>query len=86
GQIDSLNSLIKIALLGGDKSADQRLSAFGAVTVSMKVSYALKPDTVVDVKYERYRQTSGLRIGGSGSPGLDPFNATFMQVGLTHRF
>jgi Protein of unknown function (DUF3570) len=86
GQIDSLNSLLKIALAAGDKSADQRLSAFGAVTLSMKVSYALKPDTVVDVKYERYRQTSGLRIGGSGSPGLDPFNANFMQVGLTHRF
>jgi hypothetical protein len=38
------------------------------------------------VKYERYRQTAGLRIGGSGSPGLEPFNANFMQVGLTHRF
>lgn len=86
GKIDLNASLLKLILATGDKSADQRLSAFGAVTLSMKVSYALKPDTVVDVKYERYRQTSGLRIGGSGSPGLDPFNANFMQVGLTHRF
>jgi len=86
GQIDQFQSLLKILTATGYKSADQRLSAFGAVTLSMKVSYALKPDTVVDVKYERYRQTSGLRVGGSGSPGLDPFNANFMQVGLTHRF
>lgn len=86
GSYSFLGNLLKLAAITGDKAVDQRLSAFGAITLSMKVSYALKPDTVVDVKYERYRQTSGLRIGGSGSPGLDPFNANFMQVGLTHRF
>ena len=71
---------------GKDQSTDQRLSAFGAVTLSMKVGYALRPDTVVDFKYETYRQAAGLRVGGEGSPGLDTFNARFMQVGLTHRF
>jgi len=86
GSYSFLGNLLGIGVKAGDKSADARLSAFGAVTLSMKVSYALKPDTVVDVKYERYRQTAGLRIGGSGSPGLEPFNANFMQVGLTHRF
>lgn len=74
------------SLLGKDQSTDQRLSAFGAVTLSMKVSYALRPDTVVDVKYETYRQAAGLRLGGGGSPGLDTFNARFVQVGLTQRF
>ncbi|MEY4883899.1 MAG: hypothetical protein RIS34_1753 [Pseudomonadota bacterium] len=89
GQYDpTASALAVISALGanGVASGDQRLSAFGAVTLSMKVSYALKPDTVVDLKYERYRQTSGLRLGGAGSVGIDPFNATFMQVGLTHRF
>lgn len=68
------------------KSADQRLSAFGAVTLSIKASYAITPNTVVDIKFENYRQTSGLHLGGNGSPGFDTFNANFTQVGLTHRF
>lgn len=75
-----------ISLLGRDQSTDQRLAAFGAVTLSMKVSYAFTPDTVADVKFETYRQTAALHLGGTGSPGLDAFNARFLQVGLTHRF
>ena len=71
---------------GIDQSTDQRLAAFGAVTLSMKVSYAFTPNTVVDVKFETYRQTADLHLGGAGSTGLDAFNANFMQVGLTHRF
>ncbi len=86
GTYPFLSNLLKMAAITGDKSVDQRLSAFGAATLSMKVSYALRPETVVDVKYERYRQTSGMRLGGAGSPGLAPFDATFFQVGLTHRF
>lgn len=74
------------SLLGSNQSTDQRLAAFGAVTLSMKVSYAVTPDTVVDVKFETYRQTAALHLGGAGSPGLDAFHANFMQVGLTHRF
>ena len=68
------------------KSFDQRLSAFGAVTLSLKVSYAITPHTSVDVKVEDYQQKAALHLGGAGSPGLDAFNARFMQVGLTHRF
>lgn len=86
GQYDQFGTLIRAAGLQGDKSADQRLAAFGAVTLSMKVSYAFRPDTVADVKFETYRQTAGLHLGAAGSPGLDPFNAQFVQVGLTHRF
>jgi hypothetical protein len=68
------------------KSFDQRLSAFGAVTLSLKVAYAITPHTSVDVKVEDYQQKAALHLGGAGSPGLDAFNARFMQVGLTHRF
>ena len=86
GQYDEFGTIMRAASLQGNKSADQRLAAYGAVTMSMKVAYALTPDTVVDVKLENYRQTAALRLGGAGSPGLDPFNARFVQLGLTHRF
>ena len=74
------------SLLGGVQSTDQRLAAFGAVTLSMKVSYRLRPDTVLDFKVESCRQAAGLQLGGAGSPGLDPLRARFMQFGLTQRF
>ena len=74
------------ALYGGNQSTDQRLAAFGAITLSIKAAYALTPDTSVDIKFENYRQTAGLHLGGSGSANLDPFSANFIQVGLTHRF
>ncbi len=86
GQYDSFATLLRAASLSGNKSADQRLAAFGAVTLSMKASYAFTPNLVADVKYERYRQSAALHLGSAGSPGLDAFKANFMQVGLSYRF
>ena len=86
GRYNELATIMRAAAQSGSKSADQRLSAFGAVTASLKVGYAYDADTSVDLKLESYRQTAGLRLGGAGSPGLAPFNARFVQVGLTHRF
>ncbi len=86
GQYDTLATITRAATTAGAKSLDQRLSAFGAVTLSLKVSYAATPSTTLSLKVERYRQTAGMRLGGAGSPGLDPFNANFVQVGLGHRF
>ena len=85
GQYDEVGTIRRAASIVGSKSADQRLAAYGAVTLSLKVAYAITPDTVVDAKLETYRQTAALRLG-SGSPGLDPFYARFIQLGLTHRF
>ena len=67
-------------------SPDQRLSAFGAVTVGLKVALRLTPDWSTDLKAERYEQRSHWRLGGNGSPGIDPFNATFVQFGVNKRF
>jgi Protein of unknown function (DUF3570) len=67
-------------------SADQRLSAYGAITASIKVDYAITDQTSVDLKYERYQQKSKYRLGGNGSPYIDPFNAQFVQVGLSTKF
>jgi hypothetical protein len=67
-------------------SADQRLSAFGAITVSLKVDYAVTDKTNLDLKLERYQQQSNFRLGGKGSPYIDPFSAEFVQVGFSTKF
>lgn len=67
-------------------SADQRLSAFGAVTLGLKLGMQFGPDWSADLKAERYEQRSNWRVGGAGSPGLDPFSASFFQVGISKKF
>ncbi len=67
-------------------SADQRLAAFGAFTLGVKVAYAWDPTTQVDLKVENYVQRANLRWGGSGSPGLEPFSAVSIQMGVAHKF
>lgn len=66
-------------------SADQRLSAFGAITVGLKAALKVTENWTVDAKVEHYEQRAGWRIG-HGSPGLDPFRATFFQIGISTRF
>ena len=67
-------------------SEDQRLSAFGALTLGLKVIKQLGADWSVDFKVERYEQRGAWRVAGSGSPGLAPFRARSYQFGLTHSF
>jgi hypothetical protein len=65
-------------------SADQRLSAFGAITAGLRVDRRFGPWSV-DFRYDYYQQRGNWRIGG-GSPGLDPFTAHIVQVGVAKRF
>jgi hypothetical protein len=67
-------------------SADQRLSAFGAYTVGLRVDKAFNRDWAADVKFEQYQQRGGWAWAGGGDRGLAPFNATWLQLGLTKRF
>jgi hypothetical protein len=67
-------------------SADQRLSAFGAWTVSLKLEAQIDKDWKADFKVENYEQRSNWRLGGSGSPGIAPFYARFYQLGATKQF
>jgi len=67
-------------------SQDQRLSSFGAVTLGFKVSRQLGSGWTADVKLEHYAQRSSWYAGGDGSPGLAPFNARSVQVGLSKSF
>ncbi len=67
-------------------SQDQRVSAFGARTVGLKVAKKLGEDWTVDLKVERYAQRGAWRLFGAGSPNLAPFHARSVQVGLAHEF
>ncbi len=71
---------------GSLHSLDQRLSAFGARTYGVKVSKTFDSVWTIDVKYEEYVQRSDWRFMGSGSPGIDPFNAKILQLGISKRF
>jgi Protein of unknown function (DUF3570) len=70
----------------GLASADQRLAAFGAVTLGIKLAVTWGDGWSADLKLDRYEQRSDWRVGGPGSPGLEPFSARFVQVGLARRF
>ena len=67
-------------------SEDQRVSAFGGLTMGMKLTKQLNLDTKVDVKLEQYGQKGAWTMLGSGSKGLAPFYARSLQVGITHSF
>ena len=66
-------------------TADQRLSAFGAITLGIKGELRWA-DWTFDLKLEKYEQRSNWRVGGKGSPGIDPFHATMVQVGMAYAF
>mgnify|MGYP001419262645 CR=1 FL=1 len=67
-------------------SEDQRLSAFGAVTLGIKVAKQLTPDWQVDLKLERYEQRAGWSLSGEGDRGLEPFSARSIQFGISRLF
>lgn len=67
-------------------SEDQRMSAFGGLTLGMKLTKQLNLDTKVDVKFEQYGQKGVWILSGTGSKGLAPFYARNLQVGITRSF
>lgn len=69
-----------------DASADQRLSAFGAVTAGLRVDVKIAPLWTADLSYERYEQRGDWRLGGHGSPGLAAFSAQWFQLGVARNF
>lgn len=67
-------------------SADQRLAAFGALSLSLKVAWRVTPLWTVDAKAELYRQRSAWALAAAGSPAINPFESTTVQVGLARSF
>ncbi len=70
----------------GFYSADQRLSAFGAIAPSLKIAKSFGGGWTVDARMEYYEQRADWRIGGEGSPGLQDFKAQLYQVGVSKKF
>ncbi|NTU58869.1 MAG: DUF3570 domain-containing protein [Chlorobiaceae bacterium] len=70
----------------GYYTLDQRLSAFGAVTLGLKVSKKFADEWLVDVRYDHCMQRDHWAISGKGDSGLAPFNMDFIQVGLSKEF
>ena len=67
-------------------SEDQRLSAFGALTLGVKVSKELGRQWLADVKYEHYEQRYNWCINGNGDPGVATFNIRSIQLGVSRKF
>ena len=67
-------------------SYDHRLAAFGAITLGLKIEVAAEGGWIFDLKTEFYEQRAKWRIGGPGSPGLDPLRARIVQVGASRSF
>ena len=72
--------------LSGFYSLDQRLSAYGAISVGAKYDWAIDSNWSMDAKLDIYRQQSGFRLIGQGSPGLSPLSAFIWQVGIKRTF
>jgi hypothetical protein len=73
-------------VLGQPYSADTRLSAFGALTSGVSIVKRLPDGWSFDVKLDFYHQRSDWRLGGDGSPGLEPFSARWIQTGVSKTF
>ncbi|MEI6638387.1 MAG: DUF3570 domain-containing protein [Chlorobium sp.] len=71
---------------GKYSSLDQRLSAFGALTLGIKVEKRIAKEWLVDAKYESYEQRAAWSMTGGGDKGLSPFSATFVQFGISRQF
>lgn len=67
-------------------SEDYRLSAFGALTLGLKVEKQIARDWRIDFQIAQYEQRGNWALFGEGSPGLAPLYARIVQVGLAKQF
>ena len=70
----------------GFYTADQRLSAFGGITVGLKLAKAFTGGWSIDGMAQYYEQRGDWRVGGDGSPDLQAFKAQLYQVGVNRKF
>ena len=75
---------------GRPYSADQRLSAFGAITTGLKIARYFGDGWRADFKVEHYEQKNDWRHivseGNNGNRDLKPLKAMFYQVGVSKDF
>ena len=73
-------------VFGRNYTADTRLSAFGAFTPSLAIEKTLPAGWSANLKAAFYRQRASWRLGGGGSPGLEPFSARWIEAGIAKSF
>ena len=71
---------------GEPYTADTRLSAFGALTPSIRVDKQFDHGWSADVSFSYYQQRSSWRLGASGSGGLLPVSARWISIGVAKTF
>jgi hypothetical protein len=67
---------------GQNYTADTRLSAFGAFTPAITIAKSFDEGWSANLQLAYYRQRSGWELGGDGSPGLLPFSARWIMLGI----
>jgi hypothetical protein len=71
---------------GQPYTTDNRLSAYGAITLGATLERAFPDGITVDVSLSYYRQRPAWRVFGSGSDGVPPFSARWISVGVTRTY
>lgn len=66
-------------------SMDQRLSAFGGLTVGVKLDKEINRHLSLDMKFEQFTQKGSWALG-TGSPDLPTFHARSLQFGFSYKY
>jgi hypothetical protein len=67
-------------------ATDQRLAAFGELSLALRADYEFNKDWSTNLRGEWLEQRGVWRAGGKGSPGLANFSAVSVQWGLKRAF
>jgi len=68
---------------GEPYTTDNRLAAYGALTLALKLERAFADGWSADLSLSYYQQRPGWRLFGSGSEGILPFSARWIGVGIS---
>ena len=71
---------------GEPYTPDTRLSAFGALTPSLRIDKALDDGWSADISFSYYQQRSSWRLGGGGRAGIEPLSARWIMVEVSKKF
>jgi hypothetical protein len=67
-------------------SEDQRLSAFGALTLGIKVEKQIAHDWTIDARFDYYQQRPEWCLTGGGDKFVQPFFFRSIQLGISKKF
>ncbi|MEO5764074.1 MAG: DUF3570 domain-containing protein [Casimicrobiaceae bacterium] len=71
---------------GAPYTSDNRLAAYGAFTLAVKIERQFADGVTADLSLSFYEQRAGWRSLGAGSEGLLPLSARWIAVGVSKAF